>query len=80
MAILMARAVDPFVAGIPWAPPADVTGTDDAYVVHVELPGVSYLSGEVKAEAMSAELSDRVLTVNMPKSEAAKPRKFEITG
>jgi HSP20 family molecular chaperone IbpA len=41
---------------------------------------VSYLSGEVKAEAMSAELSDRVLTVNMPKSEAAKPRKFEITG
>jgi hypothetical protein len=34
MAILMARAVDPFVAGIPWAPPADVTGTDDAYVVH----------------------------------------------
>jgi HSP20 family molecular chaperone IbpA len=46
MAILMARAVDPFVAGIPWAPPAAVTGTDDAYVVHVELPGASNLPGK----------------------------------
>jgi HSP20 family molecular chaperone IbpA len=80
MAILMARAVDPFVAGIPWAPPVAVTGTDDAYVVHVELPGASNLPGEVRADVMSAELSDRVLTVGMPKSGAAKSRKFEITG
>ena len=43
----------PFIGGVPWAPPAGVTGTDDAYMV---------------------------LTVNVPKSEAAKPRKFEITG
>jgi HSP20 family molecular chaperone IbpA len=57
-----------------------VTGTDDVYVVHVELPGASNLSVEVRADAMSAELSDRVRTVDMPKSGAAKPRKFEITG
>jgi hypothetical protein len=36
MAILTARPVGSFVAGIPGAPPADVTGTDDAYVVKSE--------------------------------------------
>ena len=40
----------------------------------------TYLPGEVKADAVTARLSDGVLTVTVPKSEAAKPRKVEITG
>jgi HSP20 family protein len=105
----------------PWSPLADLSETDDAYVVQVDLPGVhkdqvqvqlqdreliitgevsesqrgrrhrssrrtgrfefrTYLPGEVKADAVTARLSDGVLTVTVPKSEAAKPRKIEITG
>jgi HSP20 family protein len=110
-------------AEMPWAPLADVTENDDAYVIHVELPGVhkdqvdvqlqdrelvitgeikeesqnggrrhrssrrtgrfeyrTYLPGDVKADAVSAQLTDGVLTVTVPKSEAAKPRRIEITG
>ena len=38
------------------------------------------LPGDVNPEGVTAELSDGVLTVTVPKSEAAKPRKIEITG
>ena len=112
------------VADMPWAPLADLSETDDAYVVNAELPGVhkdqvniqlqdrelvitgeiaepeagdgrrrrhssrrtgrfelrTYLPGDVNADAVSAQLSDGILTVTVPKSEAAKPRKVEITG
>jgi HSP20 family protein len=37
------------------------------------------LPGEVDADKISAELADGVLTVTVPKSEAAKPRRIEIT-
>ncbi len=40
----------------------------------------TYLPGEVNADAVTAQLSDGVLTVTVPKSEAAKPHKIEITG
>ena len=107
---------------MPWSPLADLSETDNAYVVKVDLPGVNkdqvdiqlqdrelvisgeiaddqngdrrhrstrragrfefrtYLPGEVNADAVTAQLSDGVLTVTVPKSEAAKPRKVEITG
>ncbi len=107
---------------MPWAPLGDVSETDDAYIVRVELPGVNKdqvdvqlqggelvitgeiqedsgkgcrhrstrrvgrfefrasLPGDVNPEGVTAELSDGVLTVTVPKSEAAKPRKIEITG
>ena len=110
---------------MPWSPLADLSETDNAYVVKVDLPGVNkdqvdiqlqdrelvisgeitepedsssgrrrhrgtrragrfefrtYLPGEVNADAVTARLSDGVLTVTVPKSEAAKPRKIEITG
>jgi HSP20 family protein len=112
------------VPDLPWAPAADVSETDDAYVVRVELPGVqrdqidlqlqdrelvisgeipepqqdenerrhrssrptgrfeyrTLLPGDVNPDGVRAELHAGVLTVTIPKSEAAKPRKIEITG
>jgi HSP20 family protein len=112
------------LADMPWAPLGDVSETDDAYIVRVELPGVNkdqvdvqlqggelvitgeipedsgqgggrrhrstrrsgrfefraYLPGDVNPEGVTGQLSDGVLTVTVPKSEAAKPRKIEITG
>jgi HSP20 family protein len=105
-----------------WRPLADVSETDDAYLVEVELPGVrrddiaielqggelvisgqftekekvgllrsrtrrtgsfeyrATVPGEVDADKVTAQLGDGVLTVTVPKSEAAKPRRIEITG
>ena len=62
------------VAEGPWIPLADVSETDDAYVVEVDLPG------DVNADSVNAQLSDGVLTVAVPKSEKAKPRHIEIKG
>jgi HSP20 family protein len=105
---------------MPWIPAADLTETDDAYVVHVELPGVrkdqldvevfdrelritgeiseqsngrrhrssrragrfesrTIFPGEIKASGVRAELADGVLTVTVPKSEAAKPSRIQVT-
>jgi HSP20 family protein len=112
------------VIDMPWAPPADVSETDDAYVIHVELPGVrrdeinvemrdrevvisgevkeqeeekggqrrrssrrtgrfeyrAYLPGDINPDGVNAQLSDGILTVRVPKSEAAKPHRIEVTG
>jgi HSP20 family protein len=38
----------------------------------------TYLPGDVKADQVSAQLADGVLTVTVPKSEAAKPRRIEV--
>jgi HSP20 family protein len=106
---------------MPWVPLADVSETDDGYVVRVDLPGVrkdqvdvqlqdrelvitgevadeqqgrrhrssrrvgrfeyrTTLPGDVRSDAVSAQLADGVLTVTVPKSEVAKPRHIEING
>ena len=41
-------------ADMPWSPAADLTETDDAYVVHVELPGVH--KDQLKVQVMDREL------------------------
>jgi HSP20 family protein len=108
----------------PWTPLADITETDDAYVVEVELPGVNKdqvnvdvndreliisgeitepqeeegrrrrrrarrtgrfefratLPGDINPEGVNATLSDGILTLTVPKSEAASPRHVEVTG
>jgi HSP20 family protein len=105
---------------MPWIPPADLTETDDAFAVHVELPGVqkdqldvevfdrelridgeigeqsdgrrhrssrrtgrfeyrTVFPGDIKPSSVRAELADGVLTVTVPKSEAAKPSRIEVT-
>ena len=103
-----------------FTPLADVTETDDAYLVEIDLPGVrrkdiaveiagtelgitgeiverekigwlrhrtrrigrfayrTVLPGDIDAENVSADLADGVLTVRVPKSEAAKPRRITI--
>jgi len=108
------------VTDVPWTPLADVSETDDAYRVHIELPGMSrdqidvqlvdrelivtgeitengdggrrrrssrrtgrfeyrtFLPGDVKPDQVSAELADGVLTVTVPKSDTAKPRRIEV--
>jgi HSP20 family protein len=38
----------------------------------------TYLPGDVKADQVSAQLAEGVLTVTVPKSEAAKPRRIEV--
>ncbi|HZZ55050.1 MAG TPA: Hsp20/alpha crystallin family protein [Trebonia sp.] len=106
-----------------WAPLADISETDNAYVVKLDVPGVhkdqidiqlqdrelvvtgeipeseeedgrahrrsrrtgrfefrTYLPGDVNADGVNAQLSDGVLTLTVPKSEAAKPRHIEISG
>lgn len=105
-----------------WAPLADVEDTEDAYLVELELPGVSKdqitveiadgeldVHGEIKekertgvvrrharhigqldyrtslppnsdTEHISADLTNGVLTVRVPKAEKAKPHRIEISG
>jgi HSP20 family protein len=38
----------------------------------------TYLPGDIKADQVSATVSDGVLNVTVPKSEAAKPRHIEV--
>jgi HSP20 family protein len=112
--------LDTAPADMPWSPAADLTETDDAYVVHVELPGVhkdqlqaqltdreleitgevkepsngrrhrssrragrfeyrTIFPGDIKATEVRAELADGILTVSVPKAEATRPSRVEVT-
>lgn len=45
------------VADLPWTPNTDLSETDDAYVVHAELPGVN-------KDQINVELQDRELVIS----------------
>ena len=38
------------------------------------------MPAQVNTDQISAELADGILTVRVPKTEAAKPRRIEVTG
>ena len=122
MGLLMDSAfgrVDQSTGG--WSPLADVTETDDAYLVEVELPGVKrdditidligtdlVVAGELKekerqgllrhrtrrvgqfhyrvqlpdsvdADSVEAKLEEGVLSIRVPKTEIARPRRIAIS-
>ena len=76
----------------PWTPVVDVRETKDAIEVVAELPGmrpddvevnvennVLTIAGEKKQEVTEGSpVEHGLLTVTLPKSEAAKPRRVEI--
>jgi HSP20 family protein len=109
-----------WLAELPWSPSAEVSETENAYVVAVGLPGVhkdqisvelqdreviitgeatdqvkgrrhrssrrtgrfdqrAMLPGDVNPEGVIAQLADGVLTVTVPKSEAARPREIDFS-
>jgi HSP20 family protein len=109
-----------WMADAPWSPPAEISETESAYVVAVELPGVpkdqinvqlqdrevivtgeatdqlkgrrhrssrrtgrfeyrAILPGDVNPAGVTAQLADGVLTVTVPRSEAARPHEIEVS-
>lgn len=118
---LWESALGTAAASTGWAPLADVSETDDAYVVEVEVPGVrqddlnielvsnelvvtgelketerqglvrkrtrrtgqfeyrTALPNDVAPDKIEANLADGVLTIRIPKAEAAKPRQIKIS-
>lgn len=112
---------EPATTAAGWVPLADVSESDDAFTIDVELPGVSsedinveatgqelivsgesrererkgvmrhstrragrfeyrvMLPGELNTQGINAGLDDGVLTITVPKAEATRPRRVEIT-
>lgn len=118
---LLESTVGGVTGGAVLAPLADVSETDEAYEIEVDVPGVkrddiniemadrelvisgefkerertgvlrrstrrtgrfeyrAVLPGEINAEGVEATLSEGVLSVKVPKAQAVKPRRIEIT-
>ncbi|HEY1640553.1 MAG TPA: Hsp20/alpha crystallin family protein [Streptosporangiaceae bacterium] len=56
------------VADMSWVPPADLTETDDAYIVHVELPGAH-------KDQLHVQIADRELLITGEIRDAAEGRR-----
>ncbi len=54
-------------ADMPWSPPADLSETDDTYLVHVEVPGM-------RKDQLNVQASDRelVITGEIPEQPGGK--------
>jgi HSP20 family protein len=60
-----------------------VNALKDLSVLYAESRGATYhrsfaLSGELDGNAVEANLKDGVLTIRVPRTERAKPRRIEI--
>jgi HSP20 family protein len=55
-------------ADMPWSPPADLTETDDAYRVHVDVPGV-------RKDQLNVQVADRELVISGEISEEPDGKK-----
>jgi HSP20 family protein len=68
-----------------WAPLADLSETGRAYLAEAGLPGVAKddisveLAGQAEVDQVTAVMADGVLTVTVPKTEAGKPRRIQVT-
>ncbi|MDX3100315.1 Hsp20/alpha crystallin family protein [Nonomuraea angiospora] len=73
------------------APMADVSETEDSYVVEIDVPGARkdqidvqlserelIVTGQIE-DRVEAHVSDGVLTITVPKAEAAKPKHIEVS-
>src|SRR5258708_19849704 len=63
----MARLTD-----VPWSPLADVSETDDAYVVHIELPGI-------RKDQIDVQMQDRQLVVSGEIKETENGRRHRTS-
>ncbi len=54
----------------------DVRESDQAYLVEMELPGLS--EKDVNAAKIDANLKNGLLTVSIPKAPEARPRSIEV--
>jgi HSP20 family protein len=57
-----------------WAPPIDLYETDDAFILKAELPATE------DVENVQATFKEGLLELRLPKHEAAKPKRIDITG
>ncbi len=66
----------PVAAEMPWSPAADLTESDDSYVVHIELPGVH-------KDQLNVQVMDRELEVTgeiEPPADGKRHRSSRRTG
>lgn len=65
-----------FEGGGSSVPAVDVRESDQAYLVEMELPGLS--EKDVNAAKIDANLKNGLLTVSIPKAPEARPRSIEV--
>ena len=64
---------------IEWSSSADISETDQEYVIRAKLPAVKKaLPENVNVDSIGCESKDRILTVHMPNTDTHKTAPIEI--